>query len=281
MAYLFYRLIIVFFVFSSTTFATASSKETTLKLPPKSISDWYKPKAKRQTWLHNMFMLRRSMQAIREYEKAANQELLSKWTKVFVKAYSKMGEMVPEWKGDLLVEEVKELEKLSANVKMSKLAPVLKKIGKNCNTCHESYQASTALIYRSADFEDIGVKNSLTGRHEDYYEQMAALSDAVNHVKIAYSDGYFAKSISGISVLRRRLKDLSSSCEQCHKNDNDPSERIFGTVDSDLNRLKSLLEQKKVRDAGMLLGGFAVRVCARCHGVHKNSSDLKTAIMYK
>ena len=40
-----------------------------LKKPPASLEQWYKPANKRQVWLHTMFRLRREMQAIAEYAK--------------------------------------------------------------------------------------------------------------------------------------------------------------------------------------------------------------------
>ena len=38
-----------------------------VKTPPPILAQWYKPQNKRQVWLHNMFKLRREMQAIEFY----------------------------------------------------------------------------------------------------------------------------------------------------------------------------------------------------------------------
>lgn len=42
-----------------------------------------------------------------------------------------------------------------------------------------------------------------------------------------------------------------------------------------LPELAEKLELKDKKQAGRKLGEFAVKVCARCHAVHKLTSDLK------
>ncbi len=42
-------------------------KAIIIKTPPAELAQWYKPENKRQVWLHNMFKLRREMQAVQFY----------------------------------------------------------------------------------------------------------------------------------------------------------------------------------------------------------------------
>ena len=51
-----------------------------IKTPPASLAQWYKPENKRQVWLHNMFKLRREMQAVRLYADNKEDNHLQKWT---------------------------------------------------------------------------------------------------------------------------------------------------------------------------------------------------------
>ena len=52
---------------------------TLIKSPPASLAQWYKPENERQVWLHNMFKLRREMQAIRLYSDNKDAKHQDKW----------------------------------------------------------------------------------------------------------------------------------------------------------------------------------------------------------
>jgi len=48
------------------------------KTPPASLAKWYMPENKRQEWLHNMFKVRREIQAVKLYSTSNEDELLGK-----------------------------------------------------------------------------------------------------------------------------------------------------------------------------------------------------------
>ncbi|MDX2458131.1 MAG: hypothetical protein QNL87_11555, partial [Gammaproteobacteria bacterium] len=75
-----------------------------IKSPPASLAQWYKPENRRQVWLHNMFKLRREMQAVRFYADIKDVKHLEKWVMLLSEHYLKLGEMVPEWKKKLDME---------------------------------------------------------------------------------------------------------------------------------------------------------------------------------
>ena len=54
-------------------------KVNLVKTPPTVLAKWYKPENKRQVWLHNMFKLRREMQAVKFYAQNQDAELMNKW----------------------------------------------------------------------------------------------------------------------------------------------------------------------------------------------------------
>ena len=98
-AFLLLYFAIGFFVISGISPAYAGGT-VSLKKPPASLEEWYKPANKRQVWLHTMFRLRREMQAIAEYAKtiepasseqgANNQVAILKWIKRLDKDYNKI-----------------------------------------------------------------------------------------------------------------------------------------------------------------------------------------------
>jgi hypothetical protein len=50
-----------------------------VKAAPIELAKWYKPENKRQVWLHNMFKLRREMQAVAFYAQNKDAEHLQQW----------------------------------------------------------------------------------------------------------------------------------------------------------------------------------------------------------
>ncbi|MEA2079516.1 MAG: hypothetical protein U9P00_06590, partial [Pseudomonadota bacterium] len=83
---------------------------TLIKNPPASLAQWYKPENERQVWLHNMFKLRREMQAIRLYSDNKDAKHLEKWVTLLSEHYTIIGEMVPEWKKKLDMEAITSLQ---------------------------------------------------------------------------------------------------------------------------------------------------------------------------
>ncbi len=162
--------------------------------------------------------------------------------------------------------------------KFCPLGLILKKLGKSCMHCHDDYQTITTLLYRSADFSRQTVVKRQTQKTVDYDDVMEELSDAVNRLNIAIKDGYFDTALDNLKPVKEQLADLSDSCSNCHKKDKVPVQRIIGAADELLPQLEQQLKAADKSQSGRKLGEFAVKVCARCHAVHRLSSDLK-AIM--
>ncbi|MCJ8292818.1 MAG: hypothetical protein MJK15_00295 [Colwellia sp.] len=83
-------------------------KVSLVKTPP--IAQWYKPENKRQVWLHNMFKLRREMQAVEFYAQQQEAELLHKWVGQLNDHYLKVADMVPVWQKKLSLQTMAELK---------------------------------------------------------------------------------------------------------------------------------------------------------------------------
>ena len=107
------KICIVIFVMSGViTGVTTAHAETkvSLKQPPHSLEQWYKPANKRQVWLHTMFKLRREMQAVRENAENGDKAATLKWIKRLDKHYNKIADMVPEWEKEIKPRLIEELE---------------------------------------------------------------------------------------------------------------------------------------------------------------------------
>jgi hypothetical protein len=241
----------------------------TLKLPPKTLAQWYKPENKRQVWLHTMFRLRREILAMQDYSSQQQDKDLQKWSQKFIKDYQSIADMVPQWQDYLKLEYLSDLESAVKNKKYSSIAPILKKLGKSCMNCHDDYKTIATLLYRTPDFSQEKIES------HDYDDAMEQLSNSLNRINIAIKDEYFSKAQQLIQPLENQITHLAANCSQCHKKDDIPVERIIGASKQLLPELSEKLELKDKKQSGRKLGEFAVKVCARCHAVHRLTSDLK------
>lgn len=249
--------------------------EVRLSLPPASLAQWYKPANKRQVWLHTMFKLRRSMQAVSEYAALEDQKHLAKWAERFVKAYHRIPEMVPEWSDEVEGEWAERLLAAAQQGNYEKVNQALRKVGTSCRSCHNEYQAVARTLYRSPDFHAQQVELSDTLEELPYHEVMQQLSSSVNRIKIALEDQQTGRAQNALERLNLRLEDLGNHCSSCHK-DEAPRERILGKPMQDaLKQLGTAIDTGDVKGGGRLLGEIGVGICARCHGSHRSLSDLR------
>jgi len=247
---------------------THQNKVNLVKTPPIALSKWYKPENKRQVWLHNMFKLRREMQAVSFYAQEQNSEHLARWVEPLGKHYKKISDMVPSWQKKLDMQAMSALNDASAAKDYSEVALQLSKLQESCDSCHKDYQAITALTYRSADFSTIRVNESTS-----FSEHMNVLTQQVNQIKISAQDGFTEQALSSLNQLNQSMSELGDTCVSCHKKDrrNYPSEQMSKT----LVNLKTALTSGTAKEQGMQLGTLAVLACARCHGTHKISYAVK------
>ncbi len=246
-------------------------KATIIKIPPKELAQWYKPENKRQVWLHNMFKLRREMQAVQFYADNKDHKSLKKWAVLLNEHYLKIGEMVPNWNKKLDLAILSDIQTSVVNQDYTGVLTAANTLQKNCDSCHIDYQAITALTYRTADFSKVETKPSVP-----FNSHMQTLSEQVNMIKIASEDGMPNLAISSLTDLKQGMNELGEVCSNCHKKDRKfyPSESMNKTLLS----LEQNLKTGTIKEQGMDLGTLAVEACARCHGTHRLTFGAKTLL---
>ena len=235
-----------------------------VKLPPTSLAQWYKPENKRHVWLHNMFSLRREMQAIDTYAANQNPDLLKKWTNQFGEHYLKIGEMVPEWRTKLNIDALNSLQKNVENQHYSAIPDALRELTQTCNNCHRDYRSTTATLYRAPNFSNIELSSG-----EAYTTHMDTLIKQINQIKIASTDGMPELALESLESLESGMNLLGETCSGCHVYDprTYPSEHIVKTTKD----LKQHLQTGTAKEQAKTLGTLAVIACAQCHGTHRLS----------
>ena len=254
--------------------ASAESNSVTFEKPPASLEQWYKPANKRNVWHHNMFKLRRELQAVKEYRAEKDQILTEKWALKFVEHYRKIGDMVPEWKEDLELEWADKLEQAAKKGDNKVIGTALSKIKTSCKGCHDDFRAQVAAVHRAPDFSKIQL--TFNDKKISYLKFMKILMRDINRIKISLDDKNKDRALLALKESKKGLTTLRSSCKDCHKDDEAKDyylgEKITGLLD------KLEISIKKGEKSGRIIGEFAVQACARCHGSHRISYDLKHEI---
>lgn len=273
---LYFTLLAVFLLSGA---AWAQEQARTLPLPPDSLAQWYPPANKRQVWLHTMFSLRRAMQAVGEYNALGDSKLAARWAERFAKDYKRLAEMVPEWKDEIEGAQADRLVAAALQGDSNGVNSALNRLGTTCRSCHNENRAIVTLIYRMPDYKDITVENSDTMEEISYPQHMERLGTLMNRVKIAQEDGRYPVAQEAGSAFIAGLKDLATSCAACHK-DAAPRERIFGPeIQQALTTLGKELRQNNRKGTDETLGTIGAFACGRCHSIHKNTAELRRALL--
>lgn len=241
---------------------------TLVKYPPESLAQWYKPENERQVWLHNMFKLRREMQAVRFYSDNRDAKHLEKWATRLSDHYLKIAEMVPEWKKMLDMEAISNLQKIARTNRYQDVSHALDDLNESCESCHADYRIVTAAMYRAPDFTSLKIKPSTS-----FKEHMKKLVKQVNQIKIASEDGMKDIALSSLSGLKKGINLLGKTCVNCHKEGAEvyPGDMISKSITS----LEQSLKTGTPEEQGQDLGTLAVLACARCHGTHRLAYDAR------
>ena len=237
-------------------------KINVVKMPPTALAQWYKPENKRQVWLHNMFKLRREMQAVEFYALKQDAEHMDKWVGQLNDHYLKIADMVPTWKKKLALQTMAELTHASEEKNYSRVLTQHKALQQSCDSCHDDYQAITALTYRTPDFSGIKITETVS-----YVDHMKSLTKQVNQIKISAQDSNKALALTSLTELTQAMDTLGDTCVDCHKKEGKayPSEMMKSTLLS----LEKSLTSGTAKQQGRDLGTLAVLACARCHGTHR------------
>lgn len=246
-------------------------KATIVKLPPQELAQWYKPENKRQVWLHNMFKLRREMQAVQYYAENKDNKHLQKWTQQLNNHYKKIAEMVPSWGKKLDLNTLNQLDIAASIGDHQEILKSVTKLQESCDSCHSDYQAITALTYRAPDFSKISITPDT-----NFKRHMQTLTTQVNQIKIAAEDNMPELASKTLVGLQDSMNELGETCVECHKKDRKtyPDQQMQTTLQSLASNLTSGTLKQQSQD----LGTLAVLACARCHGTHRLAFGARTLL---
>ena len=268
------RILLPFCILLFSWQTSLAAEEITLSQPPASLGQWYKPASKRHVWLHNMFKLRRELQAVKTYSAAKDQQHTQKWTDLLVGHYRKIKDMVPEWEDELDLSTADKLADAASAGDFNKVDKTLKKLGHSCNSCHREYRAVAAALYRTPDYCIVQITHAGTGKTSDYRDYMVHLQELVNGVVINMQDDDMQAASATAKQLEQDLEQLKPSCNSCHKNEAAVEYYLGEATRASMKKLSDALQAGDKKLAGRAVGETALNACAHCHGVHRALYDL-------
>jgi len=239
-----------------------------VKLPPESLAEWYKPQNKRHVWLHNMFKLRREMQAVEHYAALEQAEPLALWVRRLNENYQEIRKMVPEWGGRLDQDVMSRLLVAQQEKQYAQVEVLLGDLQKSCDSCHVQFRSVTAALYRAPDFTQLRIKDS-----ETLPETMKGLNTRVNNIKIAIGAKDQAWALNSLAELKMGIDEMGAMCESCHLYL--PKTYPDTVVETALDELHAALLSGNIKQQGEALGKVAVSACAQCHGTHRIAYDTR------
>ncbi len=245
-----------------------------VRLPPESLTEWYKPESKRQLWLHNMFSLRRDLQAIEQSSAQRQQAQLELWLGRFEEHYHKTAEMVPEWEDKLELHLVDQMIADAGSGNYPQVQMTVDTLRRACDDCHDQYRAVTAALYRSPDFEGKRLHDEISLR-----QSMLSLNNQVNNIKIAAEQGENEAAWTAFGKLKQGLDQLDDLCVRCHEYA--PKTYLDASLTQLLDELGEMLKTGTLKQQNRKLGEFAVLACAQCHGTHRIAYDIKKLLSAK
>ena len=250
-------------------------KVVMLKTPPASLAQWYKPENKRQVWLHNMFKLRRELQAVRLYANNQDAGHLQQWAADLSEHYLKIGEMVPEWERKLDKKLIDGLLQSASNMRYQEVIEALDELNNNCDSCHADYRVVTQLVYRAADFSSVKVPGSSIS----FKDGMKDLTAKINLIKIASDDGQPGVALAAMTSLQKEVSALGETCVNCHEKNK--KEFPDSAINATFGKLKQSLLTGTAKEQGQELGTLAVLACAQCHGTHRMAYEARNLFVEK
>jgi cytochrome c556 len=226
-----------------------------------------------------MFSMRRAMPAIGEYNALDEHALSARWAERFAKDYKSLAEMVPEWSDEIEARQADKLLEAARAGDGDGVSSALRRLGTTCRSCHNENRAMVTLIYRTPDFDRATVELEDTLEEIAYHDHMERMGSLMNRIQIAQQDGRNAVAKEAGQAFIAAVKDLAGSCSSCHE-DEAPRERILGArAQQALAKLEQGLERDDAKTSGAALGELGAYSCGRCHSIHKNTVELRRALL--
>lgn len=242
---------------------------------PASLDQYFPPAAPAPIYLIEMFALAGPFEGIGVDLGQGDIDGAMANYNAFKEQYTKMSEMVPEWKGKFPSEPVDALGEALTSGDPSKIGPAMGAVGGVCGACHELNMVKAYQKYHWQDFDNIEIRDPISGENLGWQEYMFALAGAFGGITNDLAQGQVDNAIANFEVFDARFDALGGSCFNCHT-----SERTY-FVDASVQGMIDQVGQALLAPTpdpgaiGGIIGGIGNESCMKCHLVHIPSQNTK------
>lgn len=236
---------------------------------PASLDNFFPPKAPAPVWLIEMFGLAGPLEGIGVDLQQGDVAGAKANYAAFKAQYSKMAEMVPEWKDRFPLAPVENLGKALESGDPSQVGPAMGGVGQVCGSCHLVNQSKAFFKYHWPAFEGLKLTDPVSKESVAWVDYMRMMAGAFTGIGNDLQQGQVDNALKNYDAFSARLKALEQEgCAKCHTTARtyfvDPAS--LALVDQLGQALKA--SSPDAQEVGELSGAIGNEVCMKCHLVH-------------
>ncbi len=243
---------------------------------PASLDNYFPPKAQGPVWLLEMFALSGPLEGLVSDLQQQDLAGVQANYEAFLAQYTKVSEMVPEWKDKFPMQPVEALGEALKSGDPAQVGQALGQVGEVCGACHLANQGKAFAKYHWPDFGKVQVLDPVTGEAMVWFNYMVGMAGAFNGIGNDLQQGQLANARQNFQAFSARFKALEErGCQQCH---NTPRAYF---VDASIQQLVDQLGEALSADQpdpemiGQLSGAIGNEGCMKCHLVHIPPTRIK------
>ena len=243
---------------------------------PASLDNYFPPKAPAPVWLIEMFGLAGPLEGIGVDLQQGDIAGAKANYAAFKTQYSKMAEMVPEWKERFPMAPVDNLGKALESGDPSQVGPAMGGVGQVCGSCHLVNQSKAFFKYHWPDFEALKLTDPVSKESVAWVDYMRMMAGAFTGIGNDLQQGQADNALQNYDAFSARIKALEQEgCAKCHS-----TARTYFVDPASLALVDQLGQALKASppDAqaiGELSGAIGNEVCMKCHLVHVPAASAK------
>lgn len=243
---------------------------------PASLDNYFPPKAQGPVWLIEMFGLSGPLESIGVDLQQGDIAGAKANYAAFKAQYSKMAEMVPEWKSLFPMAPVENLGKALESGDPGQIGPAMGAVGEVCGGCHLVNQSKAFFKYHWPDFAVLKLSDPVSKESVAWVDYMRMMAGAFTGIGNDLQQGQMDNALQNYDAFRARVKALEQEgCARCHN-----TARTYFVDAATLTLVDQLGQALKAsppdaKAIGELSGAIGNEICMKCHLVHVPAASTK------
>ncbi|MBI4284889.1 MAG: cytochrome c [Chloroflexi bacterium] len=241
---------------------------------PASLDKYFPPQAPAPVWLLEMFTLEGAFGGIAVNLQEGDMPAAKKSYEAFKAQWTKMSDMVPEWKSRFPMEPVNSLGQALDSGDPAKVGQAMGQVGQACGSCHVVNLVKAQQKYHWKSFAEVKVTDPVSKQSLAWRDYMLALSGSFGAVQVDLQAGKLDKARQNFQDLSARFKMLPAGCVNCHTTPRTyfVDKSVMDMVDALGQQIQGTPNPQKIEE---LMGGIGNESCLKCHLVHLPAQNRK------